>query len=79
MEKENYFYNNNPEETGARSIDIREIGQWDPVEEFQNQINDEIDEKLEKDEQLRQLKEDRARLKKLWGEIMAKNYNEKSK
>lgn len=62
---------------GSHLIDIRELGSWDPVKEFQEQIDNEIDEKLGTEEKLRQHEEDRARLKKLWEEITAKNYNEK--
>ncbi len=77
MEKENSFYSGSMEETGAHLIDIREFSQWDPIQEMQEQINHEIDENLEKEAQLREYKEDKARSKKLWEEIMAKIKNEK--
>lgn len=76
MEKQNPLYMKGSGE-GARLIDTRELGSWDPVKEFQKQLDEEIDENLEAEEQLRERKEDRARLKKLWEEIMAKNYSEK--
>lgn len=77
MKRENSFYDGNIEETGAHLIDLRELVTWDPVQEMQEQLNHEIDENLEKDEQLRQLKEDRDKIKKFWQEIMAKNEDEK--
>ncbi len=76
MEKQNPLYMKRSGE-GSHLIDTRELGSWDPVEEFQKQLDDEIDENLETEEKLRQHTEDRARLKKLWEEIMAKNYSEK--
>lgn len=65
-------------EEGAHLVDIRELDSYDPILEMQQQINDEIDEGLETKEQLRRHQEDRARLKKIWGEIMAKNYKDKN-